>query len=224
MPIKKGKAKAKNLGAFAEKRKRTVCEGDDEDTQKRPRNMPPEQNSSDEENFGSDSEGFRNDFDNPIDPNLIRTVETRTPKLILRRRTMFLIPRTVQPCKIGCSSVIRTIPKTPAGAPKGGKKRLEREQQDNLRRQVKTTKIQDFFSAASRTRVITPEPIPVIEPVNSDDFTSMDVDLDPGLPFEEPCIRDRVVNEARNLVADLEPSPEPSKAPSPTADSSGRRR
>ncbi|KAJ7699113.1 hypothetical protein B0H14DRAFT_2649302 [Mycena olivaceomarginata] len=100
MPIKKGKAKAKNLGAFAVKRKNADSESDDEHTKKRPRMAPPDINSSDEDC------ATRGTFDANIDTE--SDPEETSPTLKLRRKTTFHTTKTQQTYRNGSSSVIST--------------------------------------------------------------------------------------------------------------------
>jgi hypothetical protein len=90
------------------------------------------------------------------------------------------------------------------------KERSAREQKEDLLGGVKPTKIQDFFSRASRAPPVVPASKPTIELLDIEHFEPMDIDSPSKLATEEPEMGGNVVDEASDLDLDLAPSPEPS--------------
>ncbi|KAJ7872618.1 hypothetical protein B0H14DRAFT_2570114 [Mycena olivaceomarginata] len=229
MPIKKGKAKAKNLGAFAVKRKNADSESDDEHTKKKkPRMAPPDVNSSDEDcatrgtfdaniDTESDPEGDEDESDLEIeeDDDVPHHKDTADLQKWLKLSDQHLaaLHTSAAPTRHGnyhSSKVGQGVSKRRQQAlKKEEKERSAREQKEDLLRGVKPTKIQDFFSRASCAPPVVPASKPTIELLDIERFEPMDIDSPSKLATEEPEMGGNVVDEASDLDLDLAPSPEP---------------
>ncbi|KAJ7804451.1 hypothetical protein B0H14DRAFT_2612307 [Mycena olivaceomarginata] len=217
MPIKKGKAKAKNLGAFVVKRKNADSEIDDEHTKKKPRMAPPIVNSSDEDcatrgtfdaNIDTESDPERDEDESDLEieedndvPHHKDTADLQK-WLKLSDQHLAALHTSAAPTRRGnyhSSKVGQDVSKRRQQA-------LKKEEKEC----VKPTKIQDFFSRASRAPPVVPASKPTIELLDIERFEPMDIDSPSKLATEEPEMGGNVVDEASDLDLDLAPSPEPS--------------